>query len=92
MPIWRLVPTDPTDPNWIASSHGGPVVVRASDEASAREAAASALDVSVRFTPGTGVRVPPWTRPQCVRAETVDNSIYAPEGLTEILDPSFGPA
>jgi hypothetical protein len=92
MPIWRLIPTDPTDPNWIGSSHRGPVVVRARDEATARDVAASAFDVSVRFTPGAGVKVPPWRRPQCVRAEIIEDSIYPAEGPAEVLDPSFGPA
>ena len=34
MPVWRLIPID-HDPNWKASAHRGPVVVRASNEASA---------------------------------------------------------
>jgi hypothetical protein len=89
MPIWRLIPIDPLDPNWQASSRRAAVVVRAPDEPSARDAAAAAFSVPVRFSPGEGVKTPPWTRPESVRAEIVVHSIYPAEGPTEILDPSF---
>jgi len=55
MPVWKLTPTDLSDPNWEASSHRGMAVVRAPDEAAARAAAAEAFDVPTRFPPTGGV-------------------------------------
>lgn len=89
MPIWRLTPIDPEDPNWEASSHRGLVVVRAPNEASAREVAEKAFGVSTRFPPGKGMRVPPWMRSELVRAEIIDSPIYPAEGPTEVLEPFF---
>jgi hypothetical protein len=89
MPIWRLIPIDPLDPNWAASSHRAPAVVRAPDERLARKTAAEAFAVQVRFMPGQGIRVPPWRRKQSVRAERVRESPYPDEGPAEVLEPSF---
>jgi len=89
MPIWKLTPIDLDDPNWEASSHRALVVVRAPSEASARDAAEEAFGVPTRFPPGKGMRVPPWMRSELVRAEIIDSPIYAAEGPTEILEPSF---
>lgn len=89
MPIWRLTPIDAEDPNWEASSHRGLVLVRAPSEASARQAAEEAFGVATRFSPGKGLRLPPWTRSELVRAEIIDSPIYSAEGPTEVLQPSF---
>ena len=92
MPIWRLIPIDLDDPNWEASAHRGLAVVRAPSETAARESAKAAFDVSTRFRPGKGTRIPPWTRPEMVRAEIIDSPMYPVEGPTEVLEPSFGEA
>jgi hypothetical protein len=89
MPIWRLIPIDVEDPNREASSHRGLVLVRAPSEASARQAAEEAFGVPTRFPPGKGMRLPPWTRSELVRAEIIDSPIYSAEGPTEVLQPSF---
>jgi hypothetical protein len=89
MPIWRLEPCDLNDPNWEASSHRGPVLVRASSEGSAREAAEKAFGVKTRFVPGKGTHVPPWRRPEFVDAQIIDNALYTEEGPDEILEPSL---
>lgn len=89
MPIWRLTPIDLEDPNWEASAHRGLAVVRAPSEASAREAAEKEFGVQTRFPPGKGMRVPPWLRSELVRAEIIDSPLYAAEGPTEVLEPSF---
>jgi hypothetical protein len=88
MPLWKLTPHDSQDPNWQASSYRGLVIVRAPDEASARDAAARAFDVKTRFKPGEGVLAPPWRRPATVKAERVEDARYEAEGPTEILYPS----
>jgi hypothetical protein len=89
MPIWRLIPIDPLDPNWAPSSHRAPAVVRAPDERLARETAAEAFAVQVRFMPRQGIRVPPWRRKQSVRAELLRDLPYPEEGPAEVLEPSF---
>ncbi len=89
MPIWRLLPVDLTDPNWEASSHRGPVVVRAPREESAREAAQEVFGVRTRFVPAKGMRAPPWQRSELVQAVLVEDSIYPADGPTEVLEPSF---
>ena len=89
MPVWKLTPIDPSDPNWQASSHRGMAVVRAPDEATARAAAAEAFDVPTRFPPTAGAKFPPWNSPALVKAERIDNPRYEAEGPTEILDPTF---
>jgi len=89
MAIWKLTPIDLLDANWEASSHRGAAIVRAPDEAAARAAAAKAFDVATRFPLGTGVRVPPWTRANLVKAEAVVDPRYEDRGPTQILDPAF---
>jgi len=89
MPLWKLTPIDLLDPNWEASSHRGPAIVRASDEAAARAAAAEAFDVATRFPPGAGMRTPPWTRASLVKAEEIIDRRYDAHGPTQILDPAF---
>ena len=76
MTLWKLTPIDLLDPNWEASAHRGPAIVRAPDEAAARAAAAKAFDIATRFPPGTAVRVPPWTRASLVNAEEIDDRRY----------------
>jgi hypothetical protein len=89
MPLWRLQPLDLTDPSWEASSHRGPVIVRATDERAAREEAQRAFGVKTRFAPGEGVKAPPWKRASLVSAERVKDERYEEEGPTEVLEPSF---
>ncbi len=89
MAVWKLTPLDLLDPNWEASSHRGPAIVRAPDEAAARAVAAEAFDVATRFPPGTGVRVPPGTRASLVKAEQITDRRYDPDGPVQVLDPAF---
>ena len=89
MPLWKLQPLDLSDPNWEASSHRGAVIVRAPDEETAREEAERAFGVKTRFSPGEGIKVPPWMRPSLVAAERVRDQRYEEEGPTEVLEPAF---
>jgi hypothetical protein len=89
MPVWKLTPTDLADPNWEASSHRGPAVVRAPNEAAARKAAAEAFDVATHFPPRGGAKFPPWHSPALVKAERIEEARYEAKGPTEILDPRF---
>lgn len=89
MPIWMLSPVDLADPNWEASAHRGPVVVRAPNEQDARDVAARAFDVKTGFRPGEIPRYPPWTRPALVRAERVQDPRFEEKGPTAVLEPVF---
>jgi hypothetical protein len=83
------MPIDLLDPNWETSSHRGAVVVRARDEASAREIAAKAFTVKTGFPAGHGTKVPPWTRPELVKVERLDDSKWQNYVGDGVLDPSF---
>jgi len=82
-------PLDPNDPDWAASSHRGPVIVRAANERQARTVAAEAFDVKTGFPPGQGLRFPPWTRAALVRAKRIDDPRFEAEGPAEVLEPAF---
>lgn len=87
MHLWRLSPIDTTDPNWEASSYCGLAVVRAPDEAGARETAEKAFGVKTRFPAKRGITVPPWKRPALVTAEIITDPRYAADGPAEVLFP-----
>ena len=89
MVLWKLIPLDLNDPAWEASSHRATAIVRAPDEESAREAAQQAFGVKTGFKPGQGIKAPPWKRFLLVKAERIRDERYDPEGLTEVLEPSF---
>jgi hypothetical protein len=89
MPVWRLTPIDLSDPNWEASSHRGPAVVRAPNEAVARKTAAAAFDVPTHFPLGGGAKFPPWGSPALVKVEKIKDARYEVKGPTEILDSRF---
>jgi osmotically-inducible protein OsmY len=88
MPIWQLSPVDLSDPNWEASSHRGPAIVRAPDEKTAREAAQSAFGVTTRFRHHPRL-VAPWMRAELVHASHIEDERFDPEGPSGVLVPSF---
>jgi hypothetical protein len=87
--IWKLTPVSTDDPMWQASSHRGPVIVRAPDEESARAAAQKRFGVPTRFPPGTGIVGAPWKRPNLVITEIVEQSRHDRNGPLDVLEPSF---
>ena len=87
MPIWKLTPIDLTDSNWLASSHRDLAIIRAPDETTARTVAEKAFALPLHFTPGSGVRVPPWMRPSLVKAEMIEDRRFDPAGPPEVLMP-----
>ena len=86
MPVWRLIPVDPDDPN---SEGCASRIGRGPRNKPARETAEAAFGVATGFRPGKGMRIPPWMRPELVRAEMIDTPVYPVEGPTEVLEPSF---
>ncbi len=89
MPIWKLTPFDLNDPSWEASSHKGMAIIRARDEADARDTAAKAFDAKTRFSPAKDHTYPPWHRPTLVKVEFIKDKRYDPVGPAAVLEPSF---
>jgi hypothetical protein len=71
------------------SSHRAMAIVRAPDEEAARMVAQEAFGVKTGFTPGAGIKAPPWKRASLVMAERIEDARYQPDGPTEVLEPSF---
>jgi hypothetical protein len=89
MPLWKLTPTDLDAPNWRNSSHRGLAIVRAPNEAAAREVAAGAFNLPTHFRPGGGPQFPPWTSSELVRTERIEDARYDAEGPAMLLYPSL---
>jgi hypothetical protein len=90
MALWRLFPIDLSDPSWEASSHRGPAIVRARDEATAREVAQAAFGVKTAFRARPGMVFPPWKRKELVGAERIEDESFDANGPSEVHSPSFG--
>lgn len=88
MPIYRLTPTNLSDPNWRASTYRDVIVVRAKSEDQARSLAAGAFDTTlVPSSPHRSVATPLWRLPHAVRVEVIEDLRYRTEGPNGILEP-----
>ena len=87
MPLWKLIPIDTGHANWIASTHKGEAVVRAVDEGLARELAAGAFGLAVRYIAGADTPLPPWRDAGIVSCERVKDERFPEDGPDEVLDP-----
>jgi hypothetical protein len=88
MPLYRVTPVNPHDPNWRASVHREAAVIRADSEEGARSLASEAFDTTLAPSfPGGKVATPLWHRPDAVRAEVVQDRRYGSEGRAGILEP-----
>jgi hypothetical protein len=87
MPVYRLVPLEPDDPEWRASAHRGAAVVRARDEDEARRLASRAFRRPVARQEGDIVLGSLWRQPYAVRAETLEDGPYPAEGPAAVLEP-----
>ena len=88
MQLWKLTPLDLSAPNWEASTHKGPVIVRAPNEVAARKEANNKFGHAASKQPiGDPVRHPPWDHDSLVSAETINDERFEVEGPTEVLDP-----
>ncbi len=88
MPVYRLTPINPNDPNWRTSTHRDVVVVRASSEEQARSLASKAFDTMLaQSSPGGTIGTPLWHHSHAVRAEVVQDRSYQSEGPAGILEP-----
>jgi hypothetical protein len=86
LPVYRLVPTDPSDPEWWASAHRGAAVVRARDEDRARGLAAAAFARAVARHEGEVRLGSPWRQPYAVRVEPLEDPRYPGEGPEGVID------
>ena len=88
MPVYRLVPINPNDPNWRTSTHRDVAVVRASSEEQARSPAAEAFDTTLaKPWPGATIATPLWRHSYAVRAEVIQDQRYQSEASAGILEP-----
>ena len=83
--VYRLVPTDPSDPEWRASAHRGAAVVRARGEDEARALAAAAFRRAVARHEGEVRLASPWRQPYAVRVEVVEDPSYPADGREGVL-------
>ena len=87
MPVYRLVPLEPDDPEWRASAHRGAAVVRARDEDEARRLASRAFARRVARQEGDVVLGSLWRQPYAVRAEPLADAPYPQDGPSAVLEP-----
>ena len=88
MPLYRLTPIDPNDPNWRTSIHREVAVIRAGSEERARSLASEAFDTTLAQSfPGRKIATPLWHRSDAVRAEVIQDRRYGSEGPAGILEP-----
>jgi acyl-CoA hydrolase len=88
MPLYRLTPISPNDPNWQTSIHRQVAVIRADSEEQARSLAAQAFNTTLAASsPGRKMATPRWHRSDAVRAEVIQDPRYGSEGPAGILEP-----
>lgn len=85
--LWRLDPVDLAHPDWEASIHRGPAVVRAPDERSARWVATFAFVIATSRRPGEDTRINPWRQPERVTATAVDDPSIPLIAAAAVIDP-----
>ncbi len=87
MPIWKLTPMNPTDPNWRRSAHCEAAIIRAPSERIARSVAVIAFSIAAQMIPGEPMFYCPWPDRELVQAEQIDDPRWVEDGDVEILDP-----
>lgn len=86
MKVWELLPIDPTNENWAASTYNRSVVVRADNEDRAREIAK--LEFRTAASKLGAVPYPPWQHPDLVECCELTDGSFDAEGDEAILDPA----
>ena len=92
MNLWILKVLDPTAPDWEASTYQGDVVVRASDERTARREASNRFAIATNRNLGEPVKASPWPQAQLVSCEEYSGNECPVQGETGVLYPSNGVA
>jgi hypothetical protein len=87
MPIWKLTPRVLNSPDWELSTYRSEVIVRARDEAEARELATVEFAIAAEGNPTQPTRLNPWTNDVLVFCETIHNSKHPDAGPAAVLSP-----
>jgi hypothetical protein len=90
MPIFELTPIDLDDPDWKASTHHAPCVVRADNEDNARLAATLAFIIATRRELGKPTPINPWNQENKVEAHLVTEHGFRDDGPQMVLAPAGG--
>src|SRR4051812_104686 len=92
MPLYRLTPISPNDPNWQTSIHRQVAVIRADSEEQARSLASQAFNTTLApSSPGRKMATPRWHRSDAVRAEIIQDPRYGSEGRPAFLSHGVTP-
>ncbi len=86
MRIWKLEPVNTSEDHWRASTHVGPVIVRAPNETKARSLADDAFGIIPQYLGGADP-LPPWNYSSIVTCVQLEDSGFDEEGPDEILGP-----
>lgn len=87
MPIYKLTPIDLDHPDWQASTHKAPVIIRAKDTILAREAANMAFAIAVVHRPGENTICMPWNQSSHATCEQLTEHEFDEEGPDQVLEP-----
>ena len=88
MKIWELLPIDPANENWAASTRGGRVVIRAESEDRAREIASTKFRSAATKSGSAPVPYPPWMHPDLVECRELTDGSFDAEGDEAVLKPA----
>lgn len=88
MNLWILKVLDSASANWEASTYKGEVIVRASDEISARREASNCFAIATDRNLGEIVKASPWPQAQLVSCEQYSGNEYPIQGEVGVLYPS----
>jgi len=86
MPIYKLEPIDLSDRDWEASTHKGPVLVRARDQKRAISLAKISFGIAAARKPPQENLANPWRRHMVYCTEILESE-YPVEGEEDILEP-----
>ena len=89
MAIFRLTPINLFDREWRNSVWRKPIEVRAPNETRARLVASSKLSATLDISGKPTMVSSPWTRPELVRCEEVEQSPFPNLGEVMVLKPKF---
>lgn len=87
MQIWQLTPMREDSPDWNLSTFRGKVLIRATDESTAREIATRAFAIAAKVEKDRSTRFNPWTNSNLVSCKAVSDVEFSTEGPSELLSP-----
>lgn len=88
MQLWKLAVIQPNSDDWHASTYKGKVIIRASDEDSARQLATIAFAIATTRVVGQTTPINPWCQKGLVSCEPFESNEYDMDSSEAILYPS----